>query len=111
LGINDPSEGGRDLVTDPYDIISSPSGWHTQGIRNFTTTIGNNVYAHENLQGEWEWENNYRPEGGEPLIFDFPLNLNDPPKSYLDSSITNLFYWNNMVCIFFELIHEETLNN
>ncbi|RIA84870.1 Fungalysin metallopeptidase-domain-containing protein [Glomus cerebriforme] len=97
LGVNDPSDGERDLVLDPYDVIASPYGWHSQGDENFTTTIGNNVYAHENLQGRWEWENNYRPEGGKILIFDFPLDLSDPPKSYLDTSITNLFYWNNMV--------------
>ncbi|CAB4423468.1 unnamed protein product [Rhizophagus irregularis] len=97
LGVNDPSDGGRELVTDPNDVISSPYGWHNQGERNFTNTIGNNVYAQENLNGRWEWENNYRPEGTEFLIFDFPLNLSDPPKSYIDVAVTNLFYWNNMV--------------
>ncbi|CAG8436915.1 12369_t:CDS:2 [Funneliformis mosseae] len=97
LGVNDPEEGDRDLQIDPHDIIASRNGWHSQGKRNFTTTIGNNVYAHENLDGRWEWENNYRPDGDDLLLFDFPLNLSDVPKSYIDASITNLFYWNNMV--------------
>lgn len=97
LGINDPSEGGRELIEDPHDIIASPYGWHSHGKVNFTKTISNNVYAHENLKGRYEWENNYRPEGGELLVFDFPLNLTQAPKDYINASITNLFYWNNMV--------------
>ncbi|CAJ0755637.1 8331_t:CDS:10, partial [Entrophospora sp. SA101] len=98
LGLNDPSEGSRKLVTDPNDVISSPYGWHSQGPRkNFTTTIGNNVYAHENFNGEWDWEDNYRPDGGNDLLFDYPLNLSNTPKSYIDSAVSNLFYLNNMI--------------
>ncbi|CAG8594442.1 11678_t:CDS:2 [Diversispora eburnea] len=62
FGINDPSDGDRKLEENPHDIIASPYGWHSQGKKNFTNTIGNNVYAHENLKGRYEWENNYRPE-------------------------------------------------
>ncbi|CAJ0631733.1 6023_t:CDS:10 [Entrophospora sp. SA101] len=92
LGLNDPSEGSRKLVTDPNDVISSPYGWHSQGPRkNFTTTIGNNVYAHENFNGEWDWD------GGNDLLFDYPLNLSNTPKSYIDSAVSNLFYLNNMI--------------
>ncbi|KAJ9061554.1 hypothetical protein DSO57_1019473 [Entomophthora muscae] len=29
------------------------------------------------------------------LVFDFPLNLKKEPESYLNASITNLFYWCN----------------
>uniref|UniRef100_A0A1D1YKY7 Extracellular metalloproteinase NpI n=1 Tax=Anthurium amnicola TaxID=1678845 RepID=A0A1D1YKY7_9ARAE len=97
LGLNDPSEGSRELVVDPNDIIASPDGWHNQGDKNFTKTIGNNVFAQENLQGRWEWENNYRPDGGDMLIFDFPLDLSDSPKSYIDAAVSNLFFWNNMI--------------
>lgn len=57
-GINDPSEGKRTLVSEQYDKIASPLGWHaipankdpsfkgrssSNEIRNFTTTWGNNV--------------------------------------------------------------------
>ncbi|CAI2196114.1 12647_t:CDS:2, partial [Funneliformis geosporum] len=97
LGLNDPKEGDRELQIDPHDIVASRNGWHSQGKRNFTTTVGNNVYAHENLDGKWEWENNYRPDGEDILLFDFPLNLSDTPKSYIDASITNLFFWNNKI--------------
>ncbi|CAG8579634.1 241_t:CDS:2, partial [Racocetra persica] len=97
VGTNDPSDGSRRIVENPYDIIASPLGWHSQGKNNFTNTIGNNVYAHENLKGKYDWENNYRPEGGSLLAFDFPLDLNKAPKTYIDASVTNLFYWNNMI--------------
>ncbi|CAG8457263.1 4534_t:CDS:2 [Ambispora gerdemannii] len=98
IGINDPSDGSRETVIDPADKLASPLGWHSQSRKkNFTVTIGNNVFAHENLAGSWEWENNYRPEGGQDLNFDFPLSLEKTPKTYIDSSITNLFYWNNIV--------------
>ncbi|CAG8492994.1 1_t:CDS:2 [Acaulospora morrowiae] len=97
LGVNDPSDGKRELLEDPYDIVASPSGWHTQGKKNFTKTVGNNVYAHENLKGKHDWEDNYRPEGGDLLVFDFPLDLTQSPKTYIDASVTNLFYWNNLI--------------
>ncbi|CAG8697149.1 18047_t:CDS:2, partial [Acaulospora morrowiae] len=51
FGTNDPSDGDRKLLLDPHDILASPNGWHTQGKKNFNNTIGNNVYAHENLRG------------------------------------------------------------
>ncbi|ORX91540.1 hypothetical protein K493DRAFT_325562 [Basidiobolus meristosporus CBS 931.73] len=97
LGINDPDEGSRRLVSNPENKRASPLGWHSLGRRNFSTTIGNNVAAHENIEGGYEWETNYRPHGGDHLLFDFTLDLHRNPKSYLDSSITNLFYWNNVM--------------
>lgn len=97
LGINDPSDGDRKLLENPYDIVASPDGWHTQGKKNFTNTIGNNVYAHENLRGRRDWKDNYRPEGGDLLNFDFPLDMTQAPKTYINASVTNLFYWNNVL--------------
>ncbi|CAG8789579.1 16320_t:CDS:2, partial [Acaulospora morrowiae] len=44
-----------------------------------------------------EWKKNHRPESKESLVFDFPLNMTKPPTTYLNASITNLFYWNNMI--------------
>ena len=38
-----------------------------------------------------------RPDGGASLTFDFPLNLTQPPSSYRNAAITNLFYWNNVL--------------
>ncbi|KAF9418115.1 Fungalysin/Thermolysin Extracellular metalloproteinase 5 [Podila epigama] len=102
MGINDPHDGDRQLVTDPHHIPASPLGWNRQAQnKNFTTTIGNNVYAGENRRNGNDWQNNPKPEGkvgkdGE-LTFDFKLDLTKDPASYVDAAVTNLFYWNNQV--------------
>jgi extracellular elastinolytic metalloproteinase len=98
LGYNDPRDGPRVFVEDPFDENASPFGWHSHGQgKNFTVTIGNNVYAHENLAGASTWENNHRPEGGKSLIFNSTLTLDSNPKDYIDAAVTNLFYWNNII--------------
>ncbi|KAI8812358.1 Fungalysin metallopeptidase-domain-containing protein [Cladochytrium replicatum] len=98
FGTNDPHQGPRELVVDPADPDASPLGWHSQSAtKNFSVTIGNNVYAHENLEGRSRWEDNYRPNGGDDLVFDFAINLKKQPSSYLDAAVTNLFYWNNVI--------------
>ncbi|KAJ1969850.1 hypothetical protein IWQ62_000348 [Dispira parvispora] len=97
LGINDPLDGNRTLLSDPADKKASPFGWHDQGNgKTFTDTRGNNAYTQENADGGYKWESNYRPDGGKKLVFDFPVDLAKEPETYLDGAITNLFYWNNI---------------
>ncbi|EJT98263.1 hypothetical protein DACRYDRAFT_24721 [Dacryopinax primogenitus] len=121
-GVNDPSEGNRSLVSG-YDKTASPAGWHAMPssaspysadkkpkvpeddedpIMNFTTTWGNNVFAHENLDGRNEWEFNQRPDAGSEMIFDYnylPAKnfTGTNPREYLNLSITQLFYTANMI--------------
>ncbi|TPX58887.1 hypothetical protein PhCBS80983_g02849 [Powellomyces hirtus] len=98
LGTNDPESGGRVMVKDPEHSIASPMGWHNQGSGGkHTVTIGNNVFAHENLEGNSRWINNHRPDGGSSLTFDFPIDFTKNPSAYVDAAITNLFYWNNAI--------------
>ncbi|KAI8867101.1 hypothetical protein GQ42DRAFT_138996 [Ramicandelaber brevisporus] len=97
LGVNDPEDGERELVVNPEISDASPLGWHDNGRVNSTKTQGNNVYAHENFDGGNSWRNNYRPSGGKNLVFDFPIDFNKQPKSYIDAAVTNLFYWNNAI--------------
>ncbi|KAL1914544.1 uncharacterized protein VTP21DRAFT_8169 [Calcarisporiella thermophila] len=97
LGTNDPNEGPRKLVVDPHDKIASPNGWHVQGTTNYTVTIGNNAYAQANLNGDSNWRDKPRPDGGKNLVFDFPLDLTKHPREYINASVTNLFYWNNII--------------
>jgi extracellular elastinolytic metalloproteinase len=84
-------------VTDPYFDKASPVGWHDQGTTKYTNTIGNNVYAQENPTGGSGWLNNYRPNGGNTLNFNFAINFANQPAAYRDAAITNLFYWNNFI--------------
>ncbi|KAF9360145.1 Fungalysin/Thermolysin Extracellular metalloproteinase 5 [Mortierella sp. AD094] len=102
MGINDPEDGKRKLLKDPHHLPASPLGWNRQSQnKNFTTTVGNNVYAGENRRNGNDWQNNPKPEGkpdedGE-LVFDFKLDLEKDPSTYVDAAVTNLFYWNNQV--------------
>ncbi|KAG8692267.1 Fungalysin/Thermolysin Extracellular metalloproteinase 5 [Ceratobasidium sp. 395] len=119
-GINDPSLGDRTLEESPYDKVSSPLGWHSlpagndpvnshpgmkaDTIVNYTTTVGNNVIAQANWAGKEPWKLNHRPNGGPDLIFDFPYGANPgddgwqtrEPRSYVNASVTQLFYLANM---------------
>ena len=98
LGIESPNHGNRVTVNDPAVVNGSPFGWHdTNGSAGaeFTITRGNNVWAQEDLNG-----NNgtgASPNGGSGLNFNFPLNLNNAPSTFLDAATTNLFYWNNIM--------------
>ncbi|QRW10241.1 extracellular metalloproteinase MEP [Ceratobasidium sp. AG-Ba] len=120
-GINDPEWGKRSVESASYDQVASPLGWHTiskannphgspawvgKGLKdgkylNFTTTWGNNVFAHENWEGRNNWISNGRPEGGESLDFTFKYGakegLEKNPKDYIDLAVTQLFYTSNMV--------------
>lgn len=99
LGINDPESGDRVTVVDPAHEIASPNGWHQQGPKgkSYTNTIGNNVFAQNNLDGGDKYLSNHRPDGGKSLDFDFPVDLSAKAVAYEDASITNLFYWNNAI--------------
>ncbi|KAI8335942.1 Fungalysin metallopeptidase-domain-containing protein [Chlamydoabsidia padenii] len=114
FGANDPSDSEQQLIKNPYDAFASPEGWHSQGAYSklsgrrqedltFNVTVGNNVYAHTNPDGGYNWENNYRPTGhtggdsGDALVFDYKANFDvDEPETYEDAAVTNLFYWCNM---------------
>jgi extracellular elastinolytic metalloproteinase len=98
IPIESPSHGASSIVVGPYDPVASPFGWHdTNGAAGaeFTYTSGNNVLAQEDQNGNNG--NGARPDGGASLIFDFPVNLNNAPSTYVDASTTNLFYMNNIM--------------
>mgnify|MGYP002786944041 CR=1 FL=1 len=98
MPVESPNHGERSLVSSPFNPTASPFGWHdTNGMigAEFTITRGNNVYAYEdadanNLPG-------YSPNGGSTLVFDHNYSSNGNPDNYRDASITNLFYWNNII--------------
>lgn len=46
------------------------------------------------------YPDNYRPLGGNNMAFVFPYDLNaTDPKTYINASVTQLFYTANKVCI------------
>ncbi|WP_290698943.1 T9SS-dependent M36 family metallopeptidase [Lacinutrix sp.] len=94
-----PSDGSREIVTEPADLVASPFGWHdTDGIAGaeFTTSRGNNVYALDDLLGT-NLDLGISSEGTASLTFNDPLDFNQEPIGYLNASLTNLFYVNNIM--------------
>ncbi|AZA81138.1 metalloprotease [Chryseobacterium lactis] len=112
LPVEAPTFGSRSLVNNPWNLTSSPEGWHSDGTNNYTNTRGNNVYAYSD-------QNNtntpgYSPDGGSTLSFDFPFadGRYENPMTYRDAAITNLFYMNNkMHDIFYKFGFTETARN
>ncbi len=94
-----PNHGGRTTVNAPWTSATnaSPYGWHdTNGSSGaeYTITRGNNVLAQEDQNG-----NNgtgYSPNSP-TLDFNYTINLSNQPSTYVDASLTNLFYWNNIM--------------
>ncbi|WP_160137949.1 T9SS-dependent M36 family metallopeptidase [Chryseobacterium sp. c4a] len=112
LPVEAPTFGSRSIVSNPWDLVASPEGWHSDGTNNYTNTRGNNVYAYSdqdntNTPG-------YSPDGGSTLSFNFPFadGRYDNPLTYRDAAITNLFYMNNkMHDIFYKFGFTETARN
>ncbi|WP_326981399.1 T9SS-dependent M36 family metallopeptidase [Chryseobacterium sp. MYb264] len=112
LPVEAPTFGSRAVVSDPWYLVASPEGWHSDGTNNYTNTRGNNVYAYSD-------QNNtntpgYSPDGGSSLTFNFPFadGRYDNPVAYRDAAITNLFYMNNkMHDIFYKFGFTETARN
>ena len=96
LPAESPIHGTHDLVTDPANLTASPFGWHdTDGVdgAEYTITRGNNVYAYDDIDANDV--PGYSPDGGSNLVFDFPVDTSNQPETYIDGSLTNLFYINN----------------
>ncbi len=98
--VESPNHGIRQLVVNPADAVASPFGWHDiDGVTGaeYTVTRGNNVSAQEDINGDNG--TGFSPDGTASLDFDFGLNLAQSSASSpnLESAITNLFYWNNLM--------------
>ncbi len=97
-GVESPSHGSREVVSDPANVNASPFGWHDDNGRagaEYTNTRGNNVRAYVDQNSNNQI--GFSPEGGNNLSFDFPFSSNQQPSQYQAASVTNLFYGNNMV--------------
>jgi len=94
-GINDPSEGSRQILTDPWDTSASPFTWLGDGSTNYTVTRGNNGIAQSNPSGGSSYLNNHRPSSASQK-FEYAYSPSTTtPSSYVDASITQLFYTAN----------------
>lgn len=82
-------------ASDPSAETASPYGWHdTDGIdngANTTTTAGNNCVTDPVATGSTVTTND------PSLTFSFPMNLTLAPSRYTSASVTNAFYWVNLL--------------
>lgn len=101
--LESPNHGARQLVVDP-ERTASPFGWHDINGAvgpEFTITRGNNVFAYEDTARQNA--PGFSPDGGSTLNFDYTLDFNQPASTNtpaaqnLSSTITNLFYWSNIM--------------
>lgn len=116
------------LVTKGGDVLSSPDGWHkVSNLITYNYSRGNNVWAFQDPSPG--------PLGGvpsadptrtayptnttagvypvvEPFVFDYPINLNNEPETYMYAAIVNLFFWNNLMHdVFYYMGFDEASGN
>ncbi|HQU59874.1 MAG TPA: M36 family metallopeptidase, partial [Saprospiraceae bacterium] len=94
-----PKHGDRGLLVNPADPVASPYGWHDtngQDGPEYRITRGNNVHAYLDLDDD-NIPAGDEPNGGDNLIFDFPLDLTLNPSDYREAAVTQLFYVNNFM--------------
>ncbi|MEL6193615.1 MAG: T9SS-dependent M36 family metallopeptidase [Bacteroidota bacterium] len=113
LTVESPNHGAQAIVQNPADVLASPFGWHdVDGVEGaeFTITRGNNAWA----QGDRNGDDGIgaSPDGGPSLDFTEEYDLTQVPSSYLNGSIINIFYWNN-IChdIFYRYGFDENSGN
>ncbi len=89
---NQPPLVNRELVTlTALFTNASPLGWINDGENQ---TLGNNVDGHADRNGD-DVPDLPRPHGSPYRTFDFPMDLNDRPSTYIDAAVVQLFYWCN----------------
>ena len=95
-----PPADARSVVANAEDATASPFGWHdTNGVAGaeYTITRGNNTHAYLDRDDNEGPDAGGEPDGGAGLTFNFPLDLTQDPSTYTDASVTNLFYWSNVI--------------
>jgi uncharacterized repeat protein (TIGR01451 family) len=89
---NQPLLAARALViANALNTNASPNGWINDGDNE---TRGNNVDAHTDKNAD-DQPDLPRPQGSPFRVFDFPLDLAQPPSSYSAAATVQLFYWCN----------------
>lgn len=98
IGIDSPADGAPINCTGPFSRFASPIGWNSISPLGHSTnsTMGNNVYAQENHSGGEFWLSNNRPISI-TSSFIYPISNWSDPHSYVNSSISNVFYWINLL--------------
>ncbi len=112
--IESPNHGSRQLIANPEattvlapaTTAASPNGWHNESTTigatttTFNVTRGNNVSARDDFFADNVGLDHANASSGTypSVTFDFPYQGNGVDASnYINASITNLFYMNNVM--------------
>ncbi len=94
--VESPNHGDFELIVNPANPTASPNGWHDDGT-SYTETQGNNIVAYDDSSNP----NNSGPttsQSASGLVFDYPYGgPGVAADTYIDASVTNLFYISNSV--------------
>ena len=94
-GIDNPDLGSREVLTDPWNAEASEFTWTGDGGNKYNTTRGNNGIAQINPSGGNDYLDNHRPTSADDSFqYEYDPSMSDP-SSYVDASITQLFYTAN----------------
>lgn len=105
-----PTFGARTLLANPWDLVASPEGWHSDGTNSYTITRGNNAFAYTDEANTNTAQ--FSPDGGATRTFDFPLDITLSQQSYTSAAVTNLFYTSNkMHDVFYKFGFTESARN
>lgn len=86
-------EDGFSIIQAPADMIVSPHGWHSDGVKTYTDTRGNNVDVFIGSSTRFS----FRPEANELLEFTAKFDPSKTPKENRNASSVHLFYLLNKV--------------
>ncbi|PVU86552.1 hypothetical protein BB561_006663 [Smittium simulii] len=93
---SNPEIYNRTLLINPHNIAASPQGWHFLNNRiSFNSTVGNNV-AVQKFSSNKSLDSMYRPISLNNE-YDYKINYTKNADTYIDASITNVFYTINMM--------------
>jgi len=96
-----PGHGSRTTIYSPWQKANnaSPLGWHNDGFQFYTSSQGNNVDAYEDGDNtnSPSFGDGSRAIGGNAISYDFIHQQDEHPTVSKDASISNLFYWNNIM--------------
>ena len=95
------------LVQDPWTISTDPDAitnkWHTDGLKDYDSTKGNNVYVSDDYKGDDEKTTGWTPKSTTALpnlTFNSPPDFSQEPYGEIlnrNFGLNNLFYWNNLM--------------
>jgi uncharacterized repeat protein (TIGR01451 family) len=87
-----PPLTNRVLVTiDALSTNASPNGW-IDDTNNTTSGNNANVFVDRN---DDQQPDGPAPQGNPNRVFDFPLDLTQPPLTYSNAAVVQMFYWLN----------------